>query len=108
MDLSNNTILITGGGSGIGLALAERFQQAGSQVVICGRRAETLEKIKAAHRGFHTRVADVSTAAGRQQLTHWATATFPALNVLVNNAGIQRRIRLQDDEPWDETHTEIA
>jgi uncharacterized oxidoreductase len=108
MDLSHNTVLVTGGASGIGLAIAERFQKAGSQVIICGRRAAKLEEAKAAHPGFQTRVADISTAAGRQELAEWTAQAFPALNVLVNNAGIQRRLKLTDSESWDTTHQELA
>jgi uncharacterized oxidoreductase len=108
MDLSNNTVLITGGASGIGLALAIRFQQAGSVVLICGRRADKLAEAKAAHPALHTHVADVSTGAGREDLVKWSTREFPALNILVNNAGIQRRVRLADTEPWEETHQELV
>jgi uncharacterized oxidoreductase len=107
MLLSNNTILVTGGASGIGLALAERFLAAGSQVIICGRRAEKLAAAKLAHPDFETRVADVSTADGRQDLAQWALREYPQLNVLVNNAGIQRRLRLADDEPWERTQQEL-
>jgi uncharacterized oxidoreductase len=108
MDLSNNTVLVTGGGSGIGLAIAKRFRQAGSTVIICGRRADTLAEAKAAHPDLVTRVADVATAAGRETLAQWATSEFPRLNVLVNNAGIQRRVQLTESEPWERTREEIA
>jgi len=108
MELSNNTVLITGGASGIGLALAVRFQAAGSSVIICGRRADKLAEAKAAHPALHTHVADVSTAAGRHDLVNWAVRDFPSLNVIVNNAGIQRRVKLAENEPWEETHQELA
>jgi uncharacterized oxidoreductase len=108
MDLKNNTVLVTGGASGIGLALAVRFQAAGSSVIICGRRADKLAEAKAAHPALHTHVADVSTAAGRQDLVNWAVRDFPSLNVIVNNAGIQRRVKLAENEPWEETHQELA
>jgi uncharacterized oxidoreductase len=108
MNLSTNTVLITGGASGIGLAIAARFQKAGSTVIICGRRVEKLDATKAAHPDFHTHAADVTTAAEREALARWATSEFPRLNLLVNNAGIQRRVRLIDNEPWAQTHEEIA
>ena len=57
MELNNNTVLVTGGASGIGLAIAERFLKAGSDVIICGRRADTLAEAKAAHGGLQTHVA---------------------------------------------------
>jgi uncharacterized oxidoreductase len=109
MELAGNTVLITGGGSGIGLALAARFLRAGSDVVICGRRADKLQEAQAAHRGVHIHVCDVETAPGRRALSEWAIGEFPQLNVLVNNAGIQRRVpRLADEDDWERTHQEIA
>src|SRR5438132_3103306 len=108
MDLSNNTVLVTGGASGIGLALAAQFRKAGSEVIICGRRTDKLREAKMAHPELHTHVADVATVNGRQDLVQWATRQFPALNVIVNNAGIQRRVRLADPEPWEETHQELV
>jgi uncharacterized oxidoreductase len=108
MHLSHNVVLVTGGASGIGLAIAERFLQAGSEVVLCGRRAEKLAEAKAAHPGFHTHVCDLARADERELLAAWAVREFPRLNVLVNNAGIQRRVRLADAEPWDATREEIA
>jgi uncharacterized oxidoreductase len=108
MDLANNTVVVTGGASGIGLALAERFLKAGSDVIICGRRAEKLREARASHPGFKTQVADVSTASGREALAAWVVKEFPQTNILVNNAGIQRRIQFADSEPWEQTHQEIA
>src|SRR5512139_3355463 len=92
MDLSSNTILITGGASGIGLALAERFLQAGNDVIVCGRREEKLREARARLPRLAIRVCDVGQEDERVALFHWAVAEFPRLNVLVNNAGIQRRV----------------
>jgi uncharacterized oxidoreductase len=108
MDLGNNTILVTGGASGIGLAIAERFLRAGSDVIVCGRRAEKLREAQATHPGFKTHVVDVSTASGREALAAWTVKEFPQTNILVSNAGIQRRVRLSENEPWEQTHQEIA
>jgi uncharacterized oxidoreductase len=108
MRTSNNTVLITGGASGIGLALARRFVTAGSTVIVCGRREAKLREAKDSEGRLQTLVADVSTSAGRAALVESALRDFPALNVLVNNAGIQRRIRLADQEPWDVTREELA
>jgi uncharacterized oxidoreductase len=91
MQLSNNTIFITGGATGIGLALAEVFLKAGNEVVICGRRENVLSDAKARFPNLHTRMADLRNAEERKQLAAWLTSTFPRLNVLVNNAGIQRQ-----------------
>ncbi|UOQ96190.1 SDR family oxidoreductase [Hymenobacter sp. 5317J-9] len=109
MNLSTNTILLTGGASGIGLALAVRFLQAGSTVIIVGRRAEKLAEAQQRYPGLITRVADVADAAERAELVRWATATYPQLNVLVNNAGIQNRVQLAaPDADWDHLRQEIV
>jgi uncharacterized oxidoreductase len=106
---TNRTILITGGSSGIGLALAERLLGAGNQVIIVGRRTELLQQIKHRLPAIHIRTADVSKAEDRVQLAEWATATFPKLDVLINNAGIFRKIDLagDDQEQWDDTRQEL-
>ena len=91
MRLDRNTVLITGGASGIGLALAERFLRAGSKVIICGRRAHKLDEARGRHPTLHTHVCDLADPSARVTLAEWATRAFPDLNVLVNNAGIQRR-----------------
>lgn len=109
MDLSGNTILITGGASGIGYAFAERFLAAGSEVVICGRREDKLREAREKHPQIHTRVCDVADERERIALFDWATSEFPQLNVLVNNAGIQRRVNLTgESEDWQRTRSEIA
>jgi uncharacterized oxidoreductase len=108
MDSSSSTILVTGGASGIGLALAKRFLTAGSEVILCGRREEKLREAKDKHPQLHLRVCDVASAADRASLFQWATGEFPRLDVLVNNAGIQRRIELAQPEDWKETEGEIA
>lgn len=98
MNLSGNTILVTGGASGIGLALASRFLAAGSKVIVCGRRLAALRDAAAAHPGLVTRVCDLGRPDERASLAEWVVDAFPDLNVLVNNAGIQRRFRLTDPE----------
>ncbi|HEX8274020.1 MAG TPA: SDR family NAD(P)-dependent oxidoreductase [Longimicrobiaceae bacterium] len=108
MELSQRTVLVTGGASGIGLAIAERFLRAGSEVVVCGRREDRLREARDRHPALRTRVADVASETDRAELFDWATREFPALDVLVNNAGIQRRFRLAEPEPWSETRQEIA
>ncbi|HEX3128511.1 MAG TPA: SDR family NAD(P)-dependent oxidoreductase [Thermoanaerobaculia bacterium] len=108
MQLAPHTVLITGGASGIGFALAERFLRAGSQVAICGRRADKLEEAKAKHPGIRTFVCDVGQAADRVALLDRATRELPGLDVLVNNAGIQRRVKLADPGDWGAMREEIA
>lgn len=92
MKLDSNTILITGGASGIGLAMAERFLAAGSKVILCSRKEDKLREAKDKHPEFITRRCDVALQAERIALFEWAVREFPRLNVLVNNAGIQRRV----------------
>src|SRR5947209_15783268 len=103
MELASNTVLITGGASGIGFALAERFIRAGSEVIICGRREEKLLEAKEQHPEIKTRACDLENDSERVSLFEWATSEFHDLNVLVNNAGLQRRIKLPDDEDWELT-----
>lgn len=108
MELGGNVVLVTGGASGIGLALAERFLKAGSEVVLCGRRKEKLEEARAKHPAFKVKVCDVARPEEREALLAWATREFPRLNVLVNNAGIQRALKLGEAEPWEATREELA
>src|SRR6476660_3678665 len=109
MKVTGNTILITGGGSGIGLALTKRFAERGNTVIICGRRQDALEKAGADVPGIHTRMCDVASADDRVELFEWATNEYPDLNVLINNAGIQRRVDMTaNDEGWSATSSEIA
>jgi uncharacterized oxidoreductase len=108
MQLEGNTVLITGGSSGIGLGLAQRFLRAGSTVIVCGRDERKLRAAQAQHPELVTYACDVGTAADREALVRWATREHPQLNVVINNAGIQRRVQLAQVEPWSECEAEIA
>lgn len=101
MKLSGNTILITGGGSGIGLAFAERFIKAGNHVIVCGRRESVLEKAKEKFPSLITRVCDVTVESDRVALFDWVTTNYPEVNVLVNNAGIQQRFHVLKEDIKD-------
>jgi uncharacterized oxidoreductase len=90
MRTTGNTILVTGGSSGIGQALAEVFHKLGNQVIISGRRKELLERITAANPGMKSIVQDVRGALQVAQFARQLTAQFPSLNVLINNAGIMQ------------------
>jgi len=107
MERSGNTILITGGATGIGLALARRFLSAGNEVIICGRKEDTLEEAKKSNPGLHVYRSDVSREDERIKLLETVKRNFPKLNVLLNNAAISRELRLDAGEPWSETKTEI-
>jgi uncharacterized oxidoreductase len=97
MNIKGNTVLITGGATGIGLALAEAFLDAGNEVIICGRRANRLEEAKAKLPKIHTKICDVSKDGQRKDLIKWTIENFPAFNILVNNAGIQRMLFLKKE-----------
>lgn len=90
MKTQGNTILITGGGSGIGRSLAIRFHEAGNKVIVTGRRAATLDELTSAAPGIASYVLDVRDAAAIQNFARRVVADHPDLNVLVNNAGIMR------------------
>jgi uncharacterized oxidoreductase len=92
MKMKGNTILITGGATGIGFALAESFVKLGNEVIICGRRAEKLEAAKERLPALNVKQCDVSRENDRMALQAWVEENFKELNVLVNNAGIQRRV----------------
>ena len=106
MQISNNTILITGGATGIGLALAIAFLDKGNEVIICGRREKTLNEAKQKHPKLHIRQADLSKIEERKSLTSWTTQNFPKLNILVNNAGIQREFLMDDNNVAEKFSTE--
>ncbi|MBI5346358.1 MAG: SDR family NAD(P)-dependent oxidoreductase [Chlamydiae bacterium] len=109
MKLSKNTILITGGASGIGLALAKRFVTAGSEVIVCGRRKEKLEEAKRLIKGLHILKCDVASEEERKSLAEQVIRDFPTLNVLINNAGIQNLPPLlKEPQSWENHRQEIA
>jgi uncharacterized oxidoreductase len=88
MKMNGNTILITGGGSGIGRGLAEAFHQRGNQVIITGRRVLRLEALCEANPGMIAVELDVRDPAAVRRVTAQIVSDHPALNVLINNAGI--------------------
>lgn len=94
MDLSGNTILITGGGSGIGRGLAQAFHSLGNQVVIAGRRQSALDQTVANNPGMRAFELDVEKPSSIRDIAMRTVAEFPSLNVLINNAGIMRRENL--------------
>ena len=88
MKISGNTILITGGGSGIGAAMAHAWHEAGNQVIIAGRRQAALDAIVADHPGMIARTIDMENADALRDFASALIADFPAINVVVHNAGI--------------------
>src|SRR5258708_6278691 len=90
MKLTNRTILITGGSTGIGLAFALKFVELGNEVIVTGRRQAVLDQVKAKYPKLHTAQSDVADSTQIVALAAWIEANFPKLDVLMNNAGISR------------------
>lgn len=108
LELKNATVLITGGTQGIGLGLAERFLAAGSSVIVTGRDIARIEQTLRDFPGLHGWASDISNPGDRESLATRIQSEFPALNVVINNAGIQRRVALAaDSAPWSERQREI-
>ena len=101
MKLTNNTILITGGGSGIGRGLAEAFHALGNRVIIAGRREHTLAEVTDANPGMASVMLDIDNPKAIQSFAAEVTELHPALNVLINNAGIMRPENLKAPQVAD-------
>ena len=98
MKITGNTILITGGGSGIGRGLAEKFQALGNQVIVAGRRKQVLDETTAANPGMKSITLNIEDPASIRAVAAQLSREYPALNVLINNAGIMRAENLQAQE----------
>src|ERR1700676_2798034 len=96
MKLTNNTILITGGGSGIGYELTKQLTALGNTILITGRDQAKMDRAKAVFPKIHTFRSDVSDPQAIAALYEKGTKQFPELNILINNAGIMREINVHD------------
>jgi len=94
MKINENTVLITGGATGIGYSMAKYFHKRGNTIIICGRREDRLAQIAKELQGIHTFKCDVANPDDRKALFQYVSDNFPKVNILVNNAGIQRDIDL--------------
>jgi uncharacterized oxidoreductase len=108
MKISNNKILITGGASGIGLGLTERFIKENNTVIICGRRESLLKKVSERFPSVVAKSCDLSLASEREALFKWISEKHNDLNVLINNAGIQQRMSISDNNFFQRAKEEIA
>ena len=95
MNMTHNTVLITGGATGIGFALASSLAETGNEVIVCGRREDSLREAKSRLPSIHTRVCDVSKETERKALLTWVKKECPDLNILINNAGVQKMVDLK-------------
>jgi uncharacterized oxidoreductase len=90
MKTTGNTILITGGGSGIGRGLAEAFHKLGNKVIIAGRRRQFLDDTIAVNPGMASVVLNIADAADIRKVSAQLAKEHPALNIVIHNAGIMR------------------
>lgn len=108
MDLKHAHVMITGGSEGIGYGLAKRFLAAGSKVLVTGRNRLKLEKAADELPGLQIYVNDIGDPAQREALAAYIHTVMPDLNILINNAGIQRRVSLAADQAeWADRQAEI-
>ncbi|PQO27704.1 SDR family oxidoreductase [Blastopirellula marina] len=107
MQKSGNTILITGGGTGIGRGLAEAFHAQGNQVIIAGRRQEPLDEVTTANSGMKSYTLDVTSPTDIVAFAQKVTQEVPSLNVVIHNSGIMRPEELTA-EPVDVQTAEMT
>jgi uncharacterized oxidoreductase len=101
MKLTQNTILITGGGSGIGRSLAESFHALGNRIIIAGRGKQKLEETASGNPSMEFRILDQDKADDIQRFAAELVRDFPGLNAVVNHAGIQRMEDLTSGQVTD-------
>lgn len=108
MKIKGNTILITGGATGIGYALASALIQKGNQVIICGRRKDKLKKTEKILSGVQTKACDITDYNACEELIRWMKKSHPSFNMLINNAGIQQILDFKERVPVKMIAKEIA
>jgi uncharacterized oxidoreductase len=94
--MTGNTILITGGTSGIGFEFIKQLSELDNTLIVTGRDVQKLERTKAALPKIHALQSDVSDPKAIKTLFDQVTKQFPDLNILINNAGIMRMINVHD------------
>ena len=109
MNLSGNTILITGGASGIGLAIAKMFAQNSNRVIIAGRNKTKLQEAAQLHPDISSLVCDISRQDDLEKLVLTLSAEHPDINVLINNAAVQYNYYLtEESNPYKRIDEEIS
>ena len=108
MNTSGNTILITGGTSGIGLAFAKEFLNRGNTVIICGRREDRLASIKEQYPMIVTTKCNLADANERVALADWVIKNYPSVNILMNNAGVQLDTNLTETVDLEKVNEEVT
>ncbi|HET6992326.1 MAG TPA: SDR family NAD(P)-dependent oxidoreductase [Bacteroidia bacterium] len=108
MNPSQNTILITGGATGIGLAMAEQLLKAGSEVIVCGRRMEMLNEAKQKFPALHIEQTDLSKKESREKFAKYILEKMPSINMLINNAGIQNETDITNPDCNDSMQEEVG
>ena len=108
MQTNGNTILITGGGSGIGRELAHKWHDLGNTVIVAGRTQASLDETAAGHDNIHTMIVDVGDAKDLARFAKKVVEVHPAINVLVNNAGIMRFEDITEERELGDAEATIA
>jgi uncharacterized oxidoreductase len=108
LQTTGNTILITGGTSGIGRALAEAFHQLGNEIIVAGRRRELLDEVTTANPGMRSVAVDVQDLAGLESFAERIVRNHPSLNVLVNNAGIMKPENLREGDDFSTVEATVT
>ncbi len=108
MQLAGNTVLVTGGGTGIGRGLAEAFHKAGSTVIIAGRREQVLQQAVAANPGMQSVQLDTGNSADIERVIPGLIERFPALNAVVHSAGVMKDEKFRQGIPMADVAQTIA
>jgi uncharacterized oxidoreductase len=108
LDLTGHTILVTGGATGIGFALAKMLSERGNLVIICGRSETALHRAQAQVPDLVTRVCDIADPQSRRAMVEWLEADHSGLGAIINNAGIQRQRDFNGDPDLGSLDQEVA